>query len=477
MIELSSNISEYIESVFGSEFLANYQKFIEAKYPPRIRISEDQNLRESVIDSLAQQGIKLSPINQIHNAYLVLEGEEILGKTLEYLLGKYYIQSLSSMIPPTILNPTKDDVVMDLCAAPGSKSTQLAEMMEYEGTLYANEPSLNRIKSLVHNLDKMNALNMSIIKEKGELLSKRFPEYFDKILVDAPCSALGVVQKKQEVSNWWDPNIVEKISSLQLKLLISSIKMAKVGAEIVYSTCTLTVEENEYIIDKVIKKYPVELVEFDLPLSHITGFTNIGDYTFDRSLSLTKRIVPWEIKSEGFFVAKLRKHSSTEVAENSYRPQLTKKIAVKATNKKIKKYIDDIVNHFGISREIFENYKFIIKDRDLSFTNADSQDYDPNFFLRVGTKFGIIDKNDSCKLHSHAAQILGKYATKNIFSLKNGAELKTYFSGGIIQGKNEEKGQKIVTYKNLILGTGVAIKSQLKSQFPRSKRTVAISIT
>lgn len=476
MIKLSSNISEYIKSLFGSDFLAKYQNFVVTKYPLRIRISEEPELVNSLIESLNEQGIKLEQIDEIPNAYSVLEGEEIIGKTVEYTLGKYYVQSLSSMIPPTILNPTKDDVVMDLCAAPGSKTTQLAEMMKYDGTLYSNEPSLNRIKALVHNIDKMNALNISVIKDKGELLSKRFPEYFDKILVDAPCSALGVVQKKQEVSNWWNPDKVEKISSLQLKLLISAIKMAKVGAEIVYSTCTLTVEENEYIINKVISKYPVELIEFDLNLKHINGFTEIGDYKFDESLKLTKRIIPWEIKSEGFFVAKLRKHSSTEINDRVFKSHISKKISVRASNKKISKYIVDLSNNFGIPIEIFEKFKYIIKDRDISFTNVDSIDYDPNYFLRVGTKFGIIVKNDLCKLHSHAAQIIGKYASKNIFYLNNENELKTYFAGGVIYRNEEDKGQKIVKYKNLFLGTGVAIKTQFKSQFPKSKRSGAISI-
>jgi 16S rRNA (cytosine1407-C5)-methyltransferase len=476
LIALSENISEYIENIFGKEFLDNYRKFVESKYPTTLRFSETEEKQSSLIDSLKRQGIELDKIEKVPNAYSVKFGDDIAGKTIEFLLGKYYIQSLSSMIPPFVLNPTKEDTVLDLCAAPGSKSTQLAELMEYKGTLYSNEPSLNRIKALVHNLDKMNAVNISVIKEKGELLSKRFPEYFDKILVDAPCSALGVVQKKQEVSNWWNSKSVDNISSLQLKLLISAIKMTKIGGEIVYSTCTLTVEENELIINKAIKKYPVELVEFDLDLPHINGFVNVKDYKFDKSLSLAKRIIPWEIKSEGFFIAKLKKTASTEKADFTYRATKTKKSIVRSNDKKIKKYLEDLTNHFGIDKSVFTKYKYLINNNDINFTNENSIDYDPNFFLRIGTKFGIIDKTDSCKINSHAAQILGKFATKNIFELKNDNELRTYFSGGVIYRSKEEKGQKIIKYRNLFLGTGVAIKNQLKSQFPRSKRTGSITI-
>ncbi|MCB9258605.1 MAG: NOL1/NOP2/sun family putative RNA methylase [Ignavibacteriales bacterium] len=476
MIELSSNISDYIKSVLGEDFLKNYEQFVESKYPITIRLSEVPENHNSLINSLANQGIALKKIENIPNAYEVISGEENIGKTIEHTIGKYYIQSLSSMIPPFILNPTSEDVVLDLCAAPGSKSTQLAELMEYEGTLYSNEPNLSRVKALVHNLDKMNTVNMSVIKEKGELLSKIFPNYFDKILVDAPCSALGVVQKKQEVSNWWSPKSVDVISSLQLKLLISAIKMAKVGAEIVYSTCTLTVEENEYIIDKVLKKYPVKLEPFDLNLPHVNGFTKVGSYNFDESLKLTKRIIPWELKSEGFFISKLIKTDETEhiVTKNKFTKQ-TRSI-VSSKDKRIKKYLDELSIHFGIERKVFENYKYIVNNKDINFTNSDSLEYDLSFFLRVGTKFGIIDKSDTCKLHTHAAQILGKSATKNVLKITNENDLKTYFSGGIFQLDNTQMGQKIVKYEDYFLGTGVQLENQFKSQFPRSKRTGSISI-
>lgn len=476
MIELSNNISEYIQSIFGKEFLDKYERFHESKYPTILRLSEDVDNHASIIESLSSQGIELEKIEKVPNAYTVKSGEDIVGKTVEHTLGKYYIQSLSSMIPPLVLHPTKDDVVLDLCAAPGSKSTQLAEMMEYQGTLYSNEPNLNRIKALVHNLDKMNTLNMSVIKDKGELLSKRFPDYFDKILVDAPCSALGVVQKKQEVSKWWSPKSVEVISSLQLKLLISAIKMAKVGAEIVYSTCTLTVEENEFIIDKVLNKYPVDLLEFDLDLPHINGFTKIADYNFDERLSLTKRIIPWELKSEGFFVAKLIKTGETESVKSNNKAVIFNKRMVRFDDKRVKKYINDLSEYFGIEKKVFSNYKYLINNNDINFINSDSIEYDPNYFLRIGTKFGIIDKNDTLKLNSHAAQILGKFSTKNVISLGNEDELKIYFSGGVIHREFGERGQKIVKFQKLFLGTGVVTDCQLKSQFPRSKRTGNISI-
>jgi 16S rRNA (cytosine1407-C5)-methyltransferase len=213
-----------------------------------------------------------------------------------------------------------------------------------------------------------------------------------------------------------------------------------------------------------------------LDLPHINGYVNINGHSFDESLELSKRIIPWEIKSEGFFIAKLKKIAPTEEVNTKFHVPRQKKIIVDAGNKQIKKYLDEISYHFGIEKSIFYQYKYLINDKDINFVSVDSNESDPSFFIRIGTKFGIIDKNDSLKLNSHAAQILGNHATKNIFELNNEDELSSYFSGGIIYLNSEHKGQKIVTYNKMILGTAVALKNQLKSQFPRSKRTGTISI-
>ena len=203
MIELSDSIIEYISGTFGKKFLDKYKNFVFSTYPSYIRLNDNVTNIPQIIKQLEDQGIYLKNTN-VNNACQIITGENYIGKTIEHILGKFYIQSLSSMLPAHILAPKKENIVLDLCAAPGSKSTQIAELMEFKGTLYTNEPNHKRIKALIHNLDKSNAMNMWVLKGQGELLSKVYHEYFDKILVDAPCSALGVLQKNQEVSNWWD---------------------------------------------------------------------------------------------------------------------------------------------------------------------------------------------------------------------------------------------------------------------------------
>lgn len=469
MIELSDNISNYILNLFGPEFLEKYRDFFNGEYLPSVRLSP-LIPEEQMLDGLALYGIKLEKIDGINNAYRILEGSEKMGKTLEHTLGKYYIQSVSSMIPPIVLNPDSDDVVLDLCSAPGSKLTQLAEIMNNKGTLYSNEVSVDRIKSLIYNIEKMSFTNVGVLNFKGEMLSKIFTEYFDKILVDAPCSGLGIVQKKGEVSNWWNERQAEKLSEIQFRLIVSAVKMLKIGGELLYSTCTMTVEENEFVLDKLLKKYPVELIDIELPVKSIEAFTRIYDRDLDPSISKARRILPWEINSEGFFVAKLRKTGETESPDKMEIRDRSLSL-VESNNRTIKKYLQQAADYYGTDMSLFDRYKYMFKGNDIFFVNTGWQAYSVNEFLRVGTKFGSINKGDAVQIHTLAAQILGGRFTKNVIELTNIEDLTVYMNGGTIKRDFGHTGAKVIRYGKYILGTAVNSKDGLKSQFPRALRT------
>jgi len=429
--------------------------------------------KDKIFERLRRYGISAEPVKYIPNAYRISEGGEIAGKTLEFILGIYYMQSLSSMLPALVLGPTENDTVLDICAAPGSKTTQLAEMMKNKGTLIANEVSMDRLKSLVFNIDKMNLVNVGVMHGKGELLSGLFENQFDKILVDAPCSALGIVQKKGEVSNWWDIRKAESISDLQLRLLVAAVKMCKSGGEIVYSTCTLTLEENECVINKVLKKYPVELISFELPVQSREGFTSYKGENFDKSLLLTHRILPWEAESEGFFIAKFRKLDDPDF--NSRPPRREKKsVFLKASSGKIKNYIGNLAYYYGISREEFDEFKFMLRGNDFNFVGREWNSDHLDKFNRIGTRFGAVDKHDFLQLNSLAARLLGRSVSQNTVTLDGKRELDVYFNGGSIRKNIMGAGQKIVKYEDYILGTAVSSKEGLKSQFPRAFRTQEI---
>jgi 16S rRNA (cytosine1407-C5)-methyltransferase len=469
--EVSQKIFDYLTSLYGKESAEKYTQFIESEPAQYIRINLAKISRSNLSDLLYKKyQIQTDSLKNFDNVLKIIAGNDKIGKTLEHILGLYYIQSLSSMLPPLILNPNHNDIVMDLCGAPGSKSTELAEMMDNKGTLLINEIDNERIKALVFNLERMNVINAAVIHSKGEVLSKIYNDHFTKVLVDAPCSGLGIIQKKGEVSNWWSLNHVDRLQQLQIRLLIAAIKMAKVGAEIVYSTCTLSVEENELVIDKILEKYPVELLDIELPVPVRKAFTEYEGKQLNPELKKAIRILPWEFDSDGFFLVKLRKIDLTESVDKEYVRDSFSKV-VRSNHKEIIPLLSYISEHFGIERKVLDDYKYILKSKDIYFVSKDWNEENIGLFNRIGLKFGTLDKKDRITFSSQAAQVLGSYITSFIYNLQNEDELKNYLTGWKIKDADIPDGQYIVKYNNNVLGTAVKNNEGLKSRFPRTKRT------
>lgn len=476
MIEVSSSIIAYLKKIYDEKTAKEYLDFISSRPAQFIRVNKlKTNPRVLKQKLFNNYGIECESIPGFPDCLKITKGEDKTGKTVQHILGDYYIQSLSSMLPPLSLNANEKDTVLDLCSAPGSKTTQIGEMMKNRGTLIANEIAIDRVKMLVFNIDRMNLINAGVVQSKGELLSKIYQDHFDKILVDAPCSGLGIIQKKNEVSNWWSLERISVLGDLQLRLLIAAIKMTKENGEIVYSTCTLTIEENELIINKVLEKYPVEIVDLELPVKSQPAFNKYEGEKLNPSLSKAHRILPWEINSEGFFIVKLRKTGKTDQPESSGTPK--QNLHLLSFNKKeIQNLLDNIIKEFEIEKEVFTNFNFLIKGNDIYFINKNWNDKNLNIFNRIGTRFGTIDRNGQTVLHTQAAQILSNELNKNIYYIENKAELKIYLKGGTIKKEINYTGQCVIKYSDSILGTAVNTKQGIKSRFPRAKRTQEILI-
>ncbi|MBN1638638.1 MAG: RsmB/NOP family class I SAM-dependent RNA methyltransferase [Ignavibacteriales bacterium] len=473
MNNFSQNISDYFLQLYDENFLENYEHYAsqEGKYYIRLISTTDEN---KIVQNLQKYGIELEEIKNIPSAFRVKNGDNIIGKTIEYILGYYYIQSLSSMLPPIILNPNKNEKVLDLCAAPGSKTTQIANLMNYRGKLFSNEVNPKRIRGLINNVERFNLLNTAVLFQKGENLCNLYNNYFDKVLVDAPCSGLGILNKYDEINKWWSLEHIERLQQLQYHLLVSAAKMLKVGGEIVYSTCTMTVEENEWLINKIINKYPLELVDIKLPVKSHNGFTSYQENKFSDELARTKRIIPWEINSEGFFVAKLVK--TEQIQKNilhSDKPKITEHLL--SCNKKIiSEFLNGLSEYYGIQNNVFQNYKFIVRKNDIHFANDDWYEDEIQNFYKFGLQLGYLDNHGRSNLYYNGVKIFGEYATKNIVHINNKKDSEIFFTGGTIKNIIEPLGQKLVKYNDYFIGTAVMTKEGLKSQFPKSLRSQVI---
>lgn len=232
-----------------------------------------------------------------------------LGNSIEHLLGYYYIQEISSMLPVIALNPQPNELILDLFASPGSKTTQIAARMKNTGTIIANDLKIDRISILVSNLEKCGVMNAIVTRNDAigfcsKLVKSNFR--FDRILLDVPCSGEGTLRSSPKTFLIWNENVVKSLSKKQKNFFSSAIKLLKVGGTIVYSTCTHAPEENEEIVSFVLKNFPVEIEQMKLPLVCRAGVSEWDGEKFDKNVERTCRIYPQDNDSEGFFVSKFR---------------------------------------------------------------------------------------------------------------------------------------------------------------------------
>ena len=234
-----------------------------------------------------------------------------VGNLKEHVLGYIYIQEAASMIPPLVLNPKSGDVVLDMCASPGSKTTQMSQMMNNEGMIVANDLSGARLSPLGLNVQRCGVTNILISISKGQYMKDIM---FDKILVDAPCSGTGTIRKSAKTILMWNENYAKKMQFIQKKLIDNAYHLLKDEGVLVYSTCTLEPEENEEVIDFILEKYkntehPLSVEKISLNGLKISK--PVMEYKNKKYNSQVKdciRIWPQDNDTEGFFVCKLKKN-------------------------------------------------------------------------------------------------------------------------------------------------------------------------
>ena len=308
-IALPEDFVERLPRIVPSEKLASVLTAFTHR-PTTFRVNTLKTSRDELAEKLSAAGFQIEPIAWYADAFILRNKSKAeLIATPMYASGELYVQSLSSMIPPLVLAPQPGEKICDLTAAPGSKTTQIAAMMHNTGEIIANDRSKIRLHKLVANLKIQGVTNVRTRLSNGEDLWKRLPEYFDRVLVDAPCSLEGRFEAGHPKSfGDWSLRKVKLLSQIQAHLLRSAVSMTKPGGIIVYSTCTLSPEENEQVIDWMLHKEPgaLEIESIDVPLETQAGITNWEKQAFAAEIARTTRVLPSEMM-EGFYLARLRK--------------------------------------------------------------------------------------------------------------------------------------------------------------------------
>lgn len=280
--------------------------------PLVIRANTIKVTRKDLIDALSKRGVNLEAVEWSKVAIKVTESTVPIGATPEYLAGYYMLQAAASLNPVMALGPLPGERVLDMSSAPGGKTSYIAQLMKNSGTVLANDLKAQRQKATVANLHRLGVKNTIVCCYDGRKIPKII-RGFDRVLLDAPCSGLGIISRDQTVKLQRTLKDVQRLAHLQKELLCAAVDAcdpnSKTGGIIVYSTCSISTEENEQVVQYILQKRHVRLIETGLEVGR-PGFTRYKERRFHPSLALTRRFYPHVHNMDGFYVAKFKKYAN-----------------------------------------------------------------------------------------------------------------------------------------------------------------------
>ncbi len=285
--------------------------------PSVVRVNTIRSTTDRVTRAFDEEGVTYEPVSW-HDGLLRLPDRDP-GTNWPYFHGWTHGQEEVSALPGLALDPRPGERVWDACAAPGSKTTQIAAAMNDEGTVVANDNNLGRLSALRHNAERLGVTNTIVTNADARNYSMKplaFDE-FDRALVDAPCSCEGTCRKNPDVLDQWTLDHVTQVAGIQKGVLTRAVQATRPGGTVVYSTCTFAPEENEAVLDHVLAAEDCELVPFDLPLETVPGVTEWDGETYDPSVRHAHRVYPHHNDTGGFFCATLRVGGDAEDADRA----------------------------------------------------------------------------------------------------------------------------------------------------------------
>jgi 16S rRNA (cytosine1407-C5)-methyltransferase len=393
---------------------------------------------------------------------------EHLGNLVEHFAGLFYIQEASSMLPPMALafnndlNLLKQPCILDMAAAPGSKTTQLAALMNNSGTLVANELSSSRLASLHYNLQRCGVVNTCLSHFDGAIFGEYSAETFDAILLDAPCGGEGTIRKDPNALKNWNHDALASISTLQKSLIDSAYHALKPGGRLVYSTCTLSHEENQAICDYLLSQYS------DTNVVSLQQLFNGADKAATREGYL--HVFPHVYNSEGFFVAAFDK--AGDLTEQLKNAAPKKWPLTKLSAKQLQQLIAYFNLQFKLDISKLQNRLWLKQDTVWLLPPGAVSVANTIKLNRPGIKVAKLEKNRVETDHDFTIGF-GDHAGTNKIDLSS-EQAVDYFMGKDIELTSSQfellshsKGESIVTYLNSAIGLAKIIGNKLKNKLPR----------
>lgn len=461
-IKLPDDFLREIKAIMPSHL--NMEDFISAcKKPLRksIRVNTLKISVEDFIERARQKEWTLSPVPWCDTGFWIDADETSvpLGNTAEHMAGLFYIQEASSMMPPSAMFNAEDDefnAILDMAAAPGSKTTQVAALMKNQGVLVANEYSASRVKVLHANIERCGVRNAALSNFDGRVFGGWLPEQFDAVLLDAPCSGEGTIRKDPDAMKNWSRDSVIAIGDTQRDLIESAFHALKTGGIMVYSTCTLSLEENQHVCHHLKQTFG-DAVEFE-------SLANLFD---DAEAALTEEgflhIFPQIYDSEGFFVARIRKVSSVTP------PEVKKRMGKFPFEKATAKIQSDVRDQLAKTLDIDlpSDSSVWLRDKDVwLFPNALEPMIGELRFSRMGIKIAETHKKGFRWQHQVATTLATGNEAKTVHLSVDDA--REWYMGRDVRPLDQSgQGEVIVMLESDVIGLGKWVGNRVKNGLPR----------
>ncbi len=435
-----------------SDYIACYDK-------PRyygLRVNTDKISAEE-FEKICPFAIR--PVPWIKNGYYYDGEKDAPSKHPYYYAGLYYLQEPSAMTPASRIPIEPGDKVLDVCAAPGGKATELGARLKRDGILVANDLSSSRAKGLLKNIEVFGIGNVLVLSEEPGKLSGYFTEYFDKILIDAPCSGEGMFRKDRKMVKAWEEHGPEFFSNIQKSIILQAAHMLKPGGMLLYSTCTFDSRENEQVIEHLLDTFP----EFRIvSMEGYEGFCK-GRPEVTRSkrpeLSDTVRIFPHRMEGEGHYLALLQKGQPSETESGT----------VCKDKRGKKRFSEGLWNFLEDVSVSFDPGRMDIKGERVYYMPKGLPDMRGIRFLRTGLFLGELKKNRFEPSQAFAMYLKkGEYAKTIDLSAKD-ERIFRYLKGETIHVsdlvKDSDKGWYLICVDSYPLGWGKLLKGTLKNKY------------
>lgn len=470
MADLPQSFLDSMKEILGEDyeaFLAGFDG--QRQYGLRVNTLK-MNLEE--FERIAPFHLKKVP--WISNGYFY-EAEDAPAKHPFYSAGLYYLQEPSAMTPASRLKVQPGERVLDLCAAPGGKATELGAALQGEGLLVANDINTARARALLRNLELFGISNSFVTNEPPHVLAERFPEFFHKIMVDAPCSGEGMFRKNPAVVDSWQEKGPEYFSKLQREIIVQAADMLLPGGMMFYSTCTFSPLENEKTITHLLKERPdMEVIPMEDYEGFAEGLTSYRGEVFDESCKLCRRIWPHKMPGEGHFMALLHKKSGTQqqvqqtVSQSSIWWE-----KCKGLNKEQKAAAEDFFSHVNIA---YDGKRIDVRGDNLYYLPAPKYDGRGLHFLRNGLFMGEFKKKRFEPSQPFALALHAQDFDQVLDFPADDERLSRYLRGetldvsDLIAGEKKRKGWQLVMVAGHPLGFGKLVNNNLKNKYPAGWR-------